>query len=400
MRQWISAWGYQPMNYMNFPIQVEDETICVQFLNNVRGNKIRVLLSNRYGSEPLILEKIQLLIMNARASWEKSVQVDVLLNGQSQIMVPSHTELFSDEILVEITPGQYFAFLIQIKEKQEIYTGCSCFPQDYQRVLSGKGLLDAEQFADIESCQVRTELLKLEEEHLTFFGVVRVDVETEEDVKTIACFGDSITHRSLWTGPLALKLYQTYPGKVSLINCGISGNRIVHDESPYSEFGPWFGKAAVGRFERDVFGANRVDLVTVLLGINDIFHPLVGHAPKEETVTALQLESGLQKIIEMTHERKAKIIGCTITAWKNCMGLFNDASEETRTEVNTWIRDSGNYDAVFDFDAMIADPADPQQMLQLYDSGDHVHPSAKGGLRIAECIDLNQIVVLLGLEGA
>ena len=240
--------------------------------------------------------------------------------------------------------------------------------------------------------------MRIEPEHLSFYGIAGVDIKTKEDVKTIVCFGDSITHRSLWTGPLMMRLHKQYPGKVILRNSGISGNRIMYDESPNTDFGPWLGKAAVKRLERDVFYGNPVDLVTVLLGTNDIFHPLAGFAPKEETADAKTMESGLTRLAELIHSHGAKAVGCTITPWKNCQGRFAQEPEQVRMRVNDWIRSSGCFDYVFDFDRMIADPEDPQRMLPLYDSGDHVHPGAAGGAKMAEGIDLSALGILLGLE--
>jgi hypothetical protein len=49
-----------------------------------------------------------------------------------------------------------------------------------------------------------------------------------------------------------------------------------------------------------------------------------------------------------------------------------------RQTVNNWIRSSGEFDAVIDFDAAVRDPAAPTQLLGTYDSGDHIHPSDAG----------------------
>lgn len=399
MKQWISAWGYQAMDYSRFPMKAENETLCVQFLNNVKGSALRILFSNRHGEVPLKMERVQVLQMGQAEQWQNAERKDILLDGKAEIEIPPKAELFSDEVELATAPGQYLAVCMYIKEEQQIYTGCSCFPQEYTKVFSMAGnCLNAEEDLSEKRC-IRTGLLEIEPEHQCFFGAVRVDIQTEDPVKTIACFGDSITHRSLWTGPLAIRMYERYPGQVTLVNYGLSGNRIVHDESPFSEFGPWFGKAAVDRFERDVYQANRVDLITVLLGINDIFHPLVGHAPESETVTAKDLQKGLQFLIDTARKYDTKIIGCTITAWKNCMNLFAEKPEKVRTAVNEWIRTSGSYDYVLDYDRMIADPEDPERMLPPYDSGDNVHPGPGGGLKIAESIDLWQIGKMLGLEG-
>lgn len=123
--------------------------------------------------------------------------------------------------------------------------------------------------------QFKTQLLS-DLESVYLYGIFQIEVNTKEDVKTIVTFGDSITHDSKWAAPLAQNLYSKYPAKVSLINYGISGNRLLFDSEPNY----FFGDAGIKRFEKDVFeNNNKVDLVIVLEGTNDIVHPLTGTAP-------------------------------------------------------------------------------------------------------------------------
>jgi lysophospholipase L1-like esterase len=62
-----------------------------------------------------------------------------------------------------------------------------------------------------------------------------------------------------------------------------------------------------------------------------------------------------------------------------------------RQAVNDWIRGSGTYDAVIDFDRAIRDPEDPQRMLPAYDSRDHLHPKDAGYQAMATAIDIAAI---------
>lgn len=53
--------------------------------------------------------------------------------------------------------------------------------------------------------------------------------------------------------------------------------------------------------------------------------------------------------------------------------------EAARQEVNAWIRTSHQFDAVFDLDRAIRDPANPQRINPAYDVGDHLmNPAATG----------------------
>lgn len=397
-KRWITTWSYQPLDFTEFPIEVTQEKLCVEFLNNVNGESIRLVFSNRFGKEEIVFEQVELYVLDEPAYWENAVGKRITLNGSTMIKIPAGDELYSDEILLHVKAGQYFCVVIQTNIDQKILTGFSCFEQSYTRVYLWDGTRPFKNYGIKESRRAKTDLLKEEPEHFAFYGVSRIDVKTEETVKTIACFGDSITHRSLWTGPFMEKLCKKYPGEVTIRNSGISGNRIVYNASPYTAFGPWMGKAAVDRLEEDVFTDTPVDMVIILLGTNDIFHPLAGYAPVEETAIPETMERGLCSLAERVHDHGAKAIGCTITPWKNCQGRFARDAEQVRVTVNRWIREKNCFDEVIDFDRIIADPDDPERMLPVYDSGDHVHPGKIGGAAMADGICMQTIAKMLKLE--
>ena len=57
--------------------------------------------------------------------------------------------------------------------------------------------------------------------------------------------------------------------------------------------------------------------------------------------------------------------------------------------MNQWIRNSGAFDAVIDFDAVVRDPAHPKHIRPEFDSGDHIHPNDVGNAAMANAFDLN-----------
>jgi lysophospholipase L1-like esterase len=93
-------------------------------------------------------------------------------------------------------------------------------------------------------------------------------------------------------------------------------------------------------------------------------------------------------IISRVHAAGLRILGGTLTAWRGS-SPYSDAREATRKAVNDWIRTSGAFDAVVDFDLALRDPADPLRLLPAYDSGDHLHPSDAGNQAMADTVSLN-----------
>ncbi len=67
---------------------------------------------------------------------------------------------------------------------------------------------------------------------------------------------------------------------------------------------------------------------------------------------------------------------------------FNPGLEAARQEVNAWIRESGRFDAVIDFDAATRDPKKPARLSAAVDGGDHLHPGPEGYRIMAAAVEL------------
>jgi lysophospholipase L1-like esterase len=126
-----------------------------------------------------------------------------------------------------------------------------------------------------------------------------------------------------------------------------------------------------------------VKWVMIMEGINDI-----GLGAKQGTVSAEALISAMHQMIERAHTHGIKVIGCTLTPYVGA-SYASDEGEAMRTAVNTFIRTSGAFDAVVDFDKVTRDPDNPKQFLKVYNNTDHLHPNDAGYKAMAESIDLS-----------
>ena len=154
------------------------------------------------------------------------------------------------------------------------------------------------------------------------------------------------------------------------------------------------GVNALARFDEDVLSHPHADTVVLMMGINDIGWPDSVLDPRAPAPSAEDIIDGYEQLIARAHDHGLRIIGATLTpfgvAFKGTPleGYYNEDKEAKRVAVNEWIRNSGAFDGVIDFDAVVRDPSDPTRMLPAYDKGDNLHPNDAGYKAMAESIDL------------
>jgi lysophospholipase L1-like esterase len=218
-----------------------------------------------------------------------------------------------------------------------------------------------------------------------WYWISSIDVLAPADAVSIVAYGDSITdgatstvntNRS-WPSLLAERLAANpATANLSVLNLGISGNRILGDGA---------GVSALARFDRDVLSQAGVKYLMILEGINDMNGAGRGGATAGSPLTADDLIGAMKQMIERAHSHGIKVIGCTLTPF----GRASDTVEAMRQALNLFIRTGGAFDAVVDFDKVIQDPADPRQFIKAYNNTDTLHPNDAGYKAMADAVDLS-----------
>lgn len=212
-----------------------------------------------------------------------------------------------------------------------------------------------------------------------------IEIAPAAEGHTVVCFGDSITEGVVstvgafrgWPDRLAERLQANTATRVwSVVNAGIGSNRLLHD-TPSTN--------ALSRFDRDVLAVPGVTKVIILLGINDIQY---SRRNPSEAVSADDMIAALNQLIVRSRERGVRVIGGTITAFEGSSS-YSLEGEAVRIKVNEWIRNSGAFDGVVDFDLATRDPSHPSRLLGTADSGGHLHPNDAGYAMMADAINLN-----------
>lgn len=386
--KWTAAWKYLPVNYGTNIGSVENILQKTCFRNNLRGEKIRLKFTNRYGVSPLIMEKVMIA-----GTKDMRRIVQVTCKGKTKIIINPGEEFLSDELEWQTEPGEDIVLFVFLKEKQEIQCAAAMWSFQNCRTLF-RTCAEAESVLaeDRESCWKESrEVFPYIEADVNkanvVIGVCEIRLYTDSEVKTFALFGDSITHMSYFSDELTNILMKKAPGRITLVNYGIGGNRILRDASYVEGMegnGACFGPAGVRRFETDVFAEDTPDAVLVLEGVNDIMHPyMFGH--DSEIVSAADLASGMKEIIDISHRHGCPVyVGTVMPFWDAGCGEWFDESDRVRREFNRWIRTESNADGVLDYDSEAADEGHDERLKEGIHIGDGLHPNTRGGELMAE----------------
>jgi lysophospholipase L1-like esterase len=183
-----------------------------------------------------------------------------------------------------------------------------------------------------------------------------------------------------WPDSLARRLLSgDARGEIAVLNQGIGGNRLLRDG---------LGPNALARLDRDILAQPGVRWLVVLEGLNDIGTRVSARTKGESAATVEDMIAAYEQIIARAHARGIRVYGATMLPFEDAANYLAPDGEADRQKVNDWIRKSGAFDGVIDFDAATRDPQRPSRLSAAVDGGDQLHPSAAGYKVMADAIDL------------
>jgi lysophospholipase L1-like esterase len=377
---WVGSWASSPMSQRVNPGQPSPANST--YRNVVRisagGPSIRVILTNEFGSRSLIVGSAHVAPSDANGTVQADTDRPLTFSGKSSVTIPAGALVVSDPVSLQVAPLSTLAVSVYLADQRIGET--TCHEDGHATTFIAAG--DATASPTLAGARTIT----------SWCFVKGVDVSAADaQAAAIVTLGDSITDGALstnntnhrWPDVLASRL-QADPktAHLSVLNEGIGGNRLLREGA---------GQAALARFDRDVLAQSGVRYLIILEGINDvgsIAHP----RDAEDTMTAPQLTSALtfslNQLVTRAHTHGIKVFGATLTPYIGA-GYASPAGEEAREAVNDWIRTSGVFDGVIDFDQVARDPANPKVFSPSVDSGDHLHPADAGYQTMGSSIDLS-----------
>ena len=354
----------------NMPSSLNDQTVRMIAHTSLGGRRIRVNLSSAQGRQLVQIGAAHVALHKAGDAIVPGTDRAITFGGKPSCVLLPGVLTVSDPIDLEIPPFGDLAVSLYFPRE----TGP---PTDHRLGLHTAYISKG----DVTGQEIMPEPTTT----FAYLWLAGIDVLAPADAFTIVALGDSITDgfattldaNRAWPALLAKRLSSNKGTRyASAVNQGISGNQVLRDGA---------GISALARFDRDVLSVAGVRWVILLEGINDI--NMRGRTDGPEALTSDDLIAGYRQIIDRAHTHGIRVIGATLTPEEG-VPTMSERGEQIRQTVNQWIRMSGLFDAVVDFDAVIRDPSRPIRMRPEFDPGDHIHPNDAGNQAMADAFDL------------
>ena len=358
--------GFTPPAPLNFKNQTLRQIVHV----SLGGDRLRVVLSNAFGTVPLEVGAAHVALREKDATIQTKSDRPLTFGGRPSTFIAAGAVAVSDPVTLAVPAAADLAVDLYLPGDTAASTSPLTTHQGALQLnyISADGNHAGE--ADFPGAATTQQ----------WFFLARVEVAASEQAGAVVTFGDSITDgtrstpntNNRWPDELARRVVaQKIP--LGVLNEGIAGNRVLCDGA---------GVSALARFDRDVLAQTGAKYVVVLESINDIGIGRSNAVPSAEDLIAAH-----KQLIERAHAHGLKIYGATLTPFEGA-AYFTPEGEAKRQAVNQFIRTGKAYDGVIDFDAAVRDPAAPSKIQQKFNPGDNLHMNDAGYQAMAAAIDL------------
>lgn len=386
--QWVPAWSASPQPVWTteflfptaLPSTLENRSVRQVVRLGFGGQQVRIRLSNTYGTSAVRIAGAHLGRSSEGSNIQPGSSASLSFSGASAAVVPPGASILSDPVPMSVSFGEDLAISLYFAETTPIET----FHWD-GRATSAIG----------RGWQLSAVRMEVESTTTTRLFLSEVLVDSLGALGTVVVLGDSITDGAgasldadtRWPDLLAAR---AAPRRIAVVNAGISGARLLGDR---------MGTNALARLDRDVLAQPQIRTVILMIGINDIAWPGTPFAPHEPLPSYEALTAGYRQIVERARTNGVRVIGATLTPFAGALPgtplqntYYTREKDELRVRINEWIRTSGTFDAVVDFDLILRDPQNPVTLLGRYDSGDRLHPGDLGNQAMANAVDLDALL--------
>lgn len=370
---WTGTWATAPQlvepNNMPPAPGLTNNTLRQIVRVSVGGEIVRLRFTNLFSKDSTVIKSVTIAEPKEGGSIDvKTIKKLKFNKSYSTIMKPGE-DVLSDPLKFKLKPGSRLAITIAFEKTSQTLTGHPA-SRTTSYILTGNNTTSADFSGAIPT------------DH--WYVINRIEVQTTPEAAAVAVLGNSIADgrgsgtnkQNRWPDILSQRLLNNKTTcNIGVLNLGIGGNCVVRGG---------LGPTALNRFDRDILSQNNVKWLIISIGVNDIGGiRTVEDAPKlvEDLINSYNL------LIDKAHAKGIKVYGATIMPFAKSF-YDKDFRLEAREKINEWIRTSGRYDAVIDFDSLMHQPDDTKTILADMHDNDFLHPNQAGYKKMGEYIDL------------
>jgi len=402
---WVGSWAASPSSASgggqvtdlfgtsgDIKTPVRDSTVRAILTPTLGGSTVRVHLSNRFGRVPVTFAQTAIARRAQGAALIAGTSTPVTFAGRRSVTAAPGRDVVSDPVGFAYEAFQPLAVSVYVSgdagRPTEHYTARQT------SFLTPEGAGDRVGNADGGAFAAKT---------TTRPFVSRLEVTAPAATGAVVALGDSMTDGyqgqppggvpetaegidadGRWPDVLGRRL-RAAGVPLSVLNAGISGNRVLPTGPADGEGSHVYGPSALRRLDGDVLAQAGATTVILLHGINDLAEPPIA------SVEALL--AGYRSLIDRVHRAGLRVAQGTLTPAGGALngGYGTAETEERRQAVNAWIRSASPADAVVDFDAAVRDPSAPWRIHPAYDGGDHLHLNLAGYRAMGNAVPLSAL---------
>lgn len=371
-KHWVATWAtaeqvVEPHNCPPAP-GLENNSIRQIVQTSISGKEVRVKFSNEFSKGPVTINAAEI----ARAATAGSssdiiagTEVSLTFNGKKSVTIQPGGLVTSDPVKFRMGDRENVAITMHLGQASSTSVTGHPGSRTDSYLIEGQG-------SDFSNA-VKT---------AHWYIINAIEIKAEKKARAVVVLGNSITdgrgsttnEQNRWTDNLSRRLLANKKTRrVAVLNMGLGGNCILNGG---------LGPTGKSRYPRDLFKQEGVKYIILFEGVNDL-------GGRGDAITkAKQIIDVYKQIIDEAHERDIKVFGAPVMQFKG-NNYYSENHEAGRQQLNQWIRSSGYFDGVIDFDAAMGNPDDPAQLNPKYlFENDYLHPNADGYVRMADCIDL------------
>ena len=370
---WTGSWATAPQlvepNNMPPAPGLENNSLRQVIRVSIGGDVVRVRFANTFSKQPITLKNVAIAVSKDGSEIDAATQKNLKFSGQPSITIQPGKDIFSDALKFKLKPDSRLAITIAFGDVPDDITGHPG-SRTTSFILSGNNVQSVDFAGAIPT------------DH--WYVISSLDVQTKRKAGAVAVLGNSIADgrgsgvnkQNRWPDIFSQKLLsQPETSNYGVLNLGIGGNCVLRGG---------LGPTALNRFDADILAQSNVKWLIISIGVNDI-GGIRNAADAPKIVDALK--NAYITMIEKAHAKGIKVYGATVLPFAKSF-YDTDFRLEARDQINEWIRTSGKFDALIDFDALMRNPDDVATILPDVHTGDFLHPNEAGYDKMGKYIDL------------